>query len=382
MSKSKSEPQKNPLPQSLLSRSVDSENVEMQTILSVMEKLLHWAAIIESSDDAIISKSNEGIITSWNKGAERLYGYTSKEIVGKPVSVLMPPEKGDDFPFIMKQLHEGKRIEHYETKRLTKDGKILNVSITVSPIKDSSGNIIGASKIARDITMRIENEKRREEFVSTASHELKTPITTQKAYGELLERMLTKDGDKKYITYVRRINQQTLKITKLIDDLLELSRFQSGTLKMESTEFDINALIKETINDLQTIIPQKISYKGIKSTKMYGDRDRIGQVLNNLLTNASKYSPGSHKIEVVSSKKDNYVVTSIKDYGIGIEREYFTRIFESFFRVSGDDEQTFPGMGIGLSFSREVIKRHKGDIWLESKKGEGSTFYFSLPIKK
>src|SRR3989344_4655194 len=137
---------------SLLSKGVSSENSEMNNILRIMEKLLHWAAIIESSDDAIISKSIDGYITSWNSGAQGLYGYKPEEIIGKPVSILMPPEKKDDFPFIMKQLHEGKRVEHYETQRMAKDGRILHVSLTVSPIRDSQGNIIGASKIARDIT--------------------------------------------------------------------------------------------------------------------------------------------------------------------------------------------------------------------------------------
>ena len=164
----------------MISKGVSSDNPEMNNIMLMMEKLLHWAAIIESSDDAIISKSAEGYITSWNKGAERLYGYTSEEIVGQPVSILMPPEKKDDFPYIMSRLHAGKRIEHYETERMTKDGRKLHVSLTVSPIRDSSGKIIGASKIARDISERIENEKRRDEFVSTTSHELKTPITSQK----------------------------------------------------------------------------------------------------------------------------------------------------------------------------------------------------------
>lgn len=235
---------KNSLHTSGIAKTIPSDNPEMQQMLAMMEKLLHWAAIIESSDDAIISKSLDGVITSWNRGAERLYGYTAHEIIGKPVSILMPPEKEDDFPYIMKQLHEGKRIEHYETRRKTKYGKVLDVSITVSPLRDTSGNIIGASKIARDISSRIENEKRREEFISTASHELKTPVTSQLAYGELLERMIVKNGDTGYLPYIKKINAQTHKLTKLIEDLLELSRVQTGRLKIESSEFDFDHLLE------------------------------------------------------------------------------------------------------------------------------------------
>ena len=345
-----------------------------------MEKLLHWAAIIESSDDAIISKSVDGYITSWNRGAQRLYGYKPEEIIGKPVSVLMPPSKKDDFPFIMKQLHEGKRVEHYETQRMTKDGRILHVAITVSPIRDSQGNIIGASKIARDITERIEHEKRRDEFVSTASHELKTPITSQKAFGELLERLIKKNGDTHYLPYIQKINQQTGKLTKLIEDLLELSRVQSGRLKMENKQFKFDELIQEIADDIQMISHHEIITKGKTKKIIKGDRERVGQVLTNLLSNAVKYSPNSDKIIITSSVKEDSVQVAIQDFGIGIPEAFHERIFERFFRVTGEDEKTYPGMGIGLHVSLEIVKHHQGKLWVESEKGKGSTFYFTLPF--
>ena len=359
-----------------------TESTDMKEIMSVMEKLLYWAAIIESSDDAIISISMEGTIISWNKGAERLYGYTAQEIIGQPVSVLMPSEKEDDFPFILKQLRTGKRMEHYETKRQAKDGKIIDVSITVSPIKDSTGNIIGASKIARDISMRIEVEKRREEFISTASHELKTPITTQKAYGELLERLIKKNGHVEYLPYIEKMNVQTIKITKLIEDLLELSRMRNGKFVMVNKVFAYEDLISEVVEDMQRITSQHIQWKSKLDVKVKGDRDRIGQVITNLVTNASKYSPNADKIVVAAFIQDDKVITTVTDYGIGIDDSYYEKIFELFFRVTSHDEKTYPGMGIGLNFSKEIIKRHGGNIWVESKKGVGSTFFFSLPIIK
>jgi PAS domain S-box-containing protein len=357
-------------------------NPELNNILSVMEKLLHWAAIIESSYDSIISKSVEGYITIWIKGAQQLYGYTPEEIIGKPVSILMPPEKKDDFPFIMKQLHEGKRVEHYETKRMTKNGRILDVSITVSPIRDTAGNIIGASKIARDITEHVENERRRDEFISTASHELKTPITSQKMYGELLEQLIEKNGHTQYKLYIQKMNAQTVKLEKLINDLLELSRVQTGHLRLENEPFIIDSLVYEVVDDIQAITKHNIICKGKTEKKIRGDKNRIEQVLMNLLSNATKYSPKAKKIVVsLTVKKDN-VVISVQDFGIGIAKEYHEKIFERFFRVTGLDEKTYPGMGIGLDFSQEIVNRHQGTMWVESEKDKGSTFYVALPFIK
>jgi PAS domain S-box-containing protein len=364
----------------LLSKGILTDNSEMNNILIMMEKLLHWAAIIESSDDAIISKSIDGYITSWNKGAQQLYGYTPEEIVGKPVSILMPPEKKDDFPFIMKQLHEGKKVEHYETQRMTKDGRILHVSITVSPIRDSQGNIIGASKIARDITDRVENEKRRDEFVSTASHELKTPITSQKIFGELLEKIIDKEGYTNLKPYIQKINKQTTKMTKLVEDLLELSRVQTARLKIDNEEFLYDDLIHEIVESIQLTTKHTIINQAKTNKKVKGDRERLSQVLMNLLSNAIKYSPKADKIIITTEMKGSTIITGIQDFGIGIAKEYHHKVFERFFRVTDMDEKTYPGMGIGLFLSQEIVTRHNGKLWIESNKGKGSTFYFSLPI--
>ncbi len=364
----------------ILKKGISTDNSEMSSILIMMEKLLHWAAIVDSSDDAIISKSAEGYITSWNKGAERLYGYTSDEIIGKPVSVLMPPEKKDDFPYIMKQLREGKKVEHYETQRRTKTGKTLHVSLTVSAIRDSQGNIIGASKIARDITERIENEKRRDDFVSTASHELKTPITSQKIFGELLEQIIEKEGYTKLKPYIYKINQQTKKMTKLVEDLLELSRVQTARLKVEKKNFLYDNLLDDIIDDVQLTTKQKIILKKRTGKKVKGDRERLNQVLMNLLSNAIKYSPKADKIIITTEVNGSEIITGIQDFGIGIEKAYHQKVFERFFRVTDIDEKTYPGMGIGLFLSHEIVAHHNGKMWVESAKGKGSTFYFSLPI--
>lgn len=361
------------------------ESSEMDSILSTMEKLLHWAAIIESSDDAIISKSVQGIITSWNPGAQRLYGYTPEEIIGKPVSMLMPPEKENDFPNIMKQLLAGHKVEHYQTKRKTKDGRVIDVSITVSPIRDSQGNIIGASKIARDITERVEIEKRRDEFVSITSHELKSPITSQKLYGELLEKLIEENGDTVYKPYIAKINTQTKKLEKLINDLLDLSRLQAGQLQLDHNTFTLHELLDEVIADMAaTTSSHAIVFdnKGNEplNPSMTGDWERLAQVFTNLISNAVKYSPDADQVIISARSHDDAIEIMVQDFGIGISPQYHTRIFERFFRVSDEDEKTFPGMGIGLDFSKEVVERHGGKIWVESQKGEGASFFVLLPI--
>lgn len=358
-------------------KSVSADDTSM---LQVMDKLLHWAAIIESTDDAIISKSSEGIITSWNKGAEKLYGYKAEEIVGKHISMLIPPEKEDDFPIIMSRLREGKKIDHYETKRLSKDGNIIDVSITVSPLKDAEGNIIGASKIARDVTERKEYERRRDEFVSTASHELKTPITSQKIYGELLEKVVREREDDHYLPYIKKMNDQTKKLTNLIHDLLEMTQAQSGHLELVKEGFLLDELIREIVDDLNQTTDHKIRIKENGPHKIFGDKGRIGQVLMNLLSNAIKYSSQESEISVNTTRTKNEVEICITDFGMGIPKEYHQKIFERFFRVLGTDETTYPGMGIGLSFCKEIITRHEGKIWVESEQGKGSRFYFTLPV--
>lgn len=357
-----------------------SANSIMNPIFEVIEKLVYWAAIIESSDDAIMGMSTEGTITSWNKGAERLYGYTIDEVLGKHISLLMPPKKKDDFPKVLKWIRGGKKVEHYETKRMTKNGKVIDVSLTVSPIRNSKGTIIGASKVARDITERIENEKRREEFISTTSHELKTPLTSQKIFGEVLEQLIERDGNTQYIPYIQKINLQTAKLTKLVDDLLEMSRIRTGRMKMEQELFDLESLIEEVISSMQKTTKHKIIVNGTINKKIIGDRERIGQVITNLLSNAFKYSPKANKVIITTGNKSNFVTVSIQDFGIGIPKEYQQNIFERFFRVTGPDEKTFPGMGIGLHLCQEIVSRHGGEIWVESKKGKGSKFTFSLPL--
>jgi PAS domain S-box-containing protein len=590
------------------------------------------AAIVQSSDDAIISKSTKGIITSWNSSAEKMFGFTAGEMIGQSILKIIPLDRYDEETHILSQLRAGYSIDHFETKRLTKEGNAIDISLTISPIRDKEGKIIGISKIARDITLakkaesllRIsekrfrtlteslpqliwtadkdgsvdffsqqwydytgstpekslgagweryiypkhvtkvlsscqygletgqpivvelklmakdesykwfylignpvkdangdtikwigaltdidkqkktetilkESEKRfrllaqslpqliwvtdekgksefvsmnwedytgihlqmlddkwesivhpddlemimhtwkgslvactpykaevrlksktgeyrwfsaigepvfdnenkiikwvgafsdihhlkkeqqrKDAFLSMASHELKTPVTTIKAYGEIAELMLQQKGDEPILAIQRKMSKQVNKLTTLITDLLDNIRVEKGKLIYSETYYDFNDLVNEIVDDMQKINPHfKITYHFEKKARLFGDIDKIGQVINNLITNAIKYSPGTDEIILNMEVQNEGVQLSVQDFGIGIPAEDKPHIFEQFYRVNGDSQSTFPGMGIGLYICSEIINRQGGKIWVESTLGKGSTFYIWLPF--
>ncbi|MGN6533318.1 MAG: PAS domain S-box protein [Ginsengibacter sp.] len=355
------------------------------------EKQATLAAIVSSSDDAIVSKTLFGIITSWNHSAFKMFGYTEAEVLGKHISIIIPPDRMDEETMIIENIRNGKKINHFETVRIAKDGRKLNISLTVSPIRNKAGKIIGASKIARDITEKIQTEKQRllyteklkqlnkykDEFMAMASHELKTPLTIIKANLDILVLKMQKDDNSQF---VEKTLKQVEKLDKLINDLLDISKIQAGKLELKLADFDMNVLLKEMIHNIQPTTPIKILLNEYSGSNLlaYGDMDRIGLVIVNLLGNAIKYAPGSEEIKVEAFKSDDAIIVSIQDKGIGIPQEELTNIFSRFYRVSGLTS-TFAGSGIGLYISSQIISRHGGKIWAVSELNKGSTFYFSIP---
>ncbi|HZO73436.1 MAG TPA: PAS domain S-box protein [Ktedonobacteraceae bacterium] len=359
---------------SAIGRNITERNNAEQT-----KKML--AAIVESADDAILSKTLDGTITSWNRGAERLYGYTPEEIIGQPVSVLMPSEKKDDFPYVMGRLRAGLRVEHYETRRITKDGKILDVSVTVSPLKDAAGKVVGASDITRDITEQKRLEKIKDDFIDAASHELKTPLTSQKVFIQMLQKEVEKHGDRHYERLLDRIEKQHKKMMNLISEMLTLTRIQSGKFVLAKTRCDLTGCVQEVVREMQEVARHhQILVKGELSRETEIDQERMSDVISNLLTNAIKYSPDAEKVIITLSEDAENAIITIQDFGIGIAPENHTKVFDRFFRVSGEDESTFPGLGMGLYIASEIVKQHKGRMWVESEKGQGAIFYVSLPF--
>lgn len=352
----------------------------------------HRAAIVKSSDDAIVSKTLDGIITSWNRGAERTFGYTELEMLGESILKLIPPERHNEEDQIIEQIVSGEKIDHFETIRVTKEGKRIPVSLTISPVKNNEGEIIGASKIARDITDQVKtrnelknlNKKLKKyidyknDFIGMASHELKTPITVIKSNLQLLN-LKTKSEN------IRTMIQKTLnnvdKLTTLVIDMLDISKAESGKLQLNYGKFNLVSLLKENIQNMQAVRSSHhiiFEDNNIEEIYLNADKERISQVFINLLTNAIKYSPQSGKVKVKINNRKDEAIIRVTDFGIGIPKDQFSNIFSRFYRVE-DLDPTYSGLGIGLFISKDIIERHKGKIWVESELDKGSTFYVKLP---
>jgi PAS domain S-box-containing protein len=357
----------------------------------VLELQEHLAAIVASSDDAIISKDLNGFILSWNRGAEKLFGYTPDEIIGKHISVLAPPEVADEIPNILARLQRGEFIDHYETKRKTKDGRILTVSLTVSPIRDAAGNVIGASKVARDITERGRQEQQLREanaalirsnedlqqFAYSASHDLQEPLRMVSIYSELLKK---KFGGKLGPVGQEYLDFATTGATRMEQLLKALRAYTfASTAELEPAGvIDATESLAKAMEDLKAAI--KDSGAIINQTPLPRVRIlafQLEQVFQNLIGNAIRYrrvSPPT--IDIGAHRKGRDWVFSVQDNGIGIDPRYKEQVFGIFKRLQNSPEQ---GTGMGLAISERVIRRAGGRIWVESEPGQGSTFFFTLP---
>lgn len=345
------------------------------------EERSRLAAIVEASEDAIIGKTPDGVITSWNQAAERMFGYTAEEAIGKRITLILPPELHQQEEEIIDQVRRGIHIQPYETVGLRKDGTRIDVSLSVSPVKDGAGDIVGAAKIARDITERKELEQRKDEFISMASHELKTPVTSIKGFTQLLQRRFRQRDDAESLRFLARMDTQLDKLTKLINDLLDVSKMQTGQLEYREEPFELDELVAEIMENIQGTTPNyRLVLEKSVPARILGDRDRIGQVLINLLNNAIKYSPGADQVIVRVETDGTDAVVSVQDFGMGIAHAHQKKIFERFYQVGAPEAKTYSGLGIGLYISSEIVRRHGGRIWVKSRKGEGSTFSFSLPL--
>jgi len=343
------------------------------------EKSAMLAAIIASSDDAIISKNFDSIVTSWNDSAERLFGYTAQEMIGESIVKLIPPDRLDEEPQILTLLRQGKRMDHFETIRMAKSGYLLNVSLTISPVKDAQGNIIGVSKIARDITERKQEEMRKNDFIAMVSHELKTPLTSMKAYLQVLLAAAKKDGGAFQLNALSRAEAQVHKMTIMIHDFLNLARLEDGKIGLHKTVFDLHPLIEEISSEAPFLTSNHpIRMVDCENIRLEADRDKLGQVLNNLLSNAIKYSPKGGTITIGCEKLAEKVKVFVKDEGVGISAEDQKRLFERFYRSKDDRIKTVSGFGIGLYLVSEILRYHGSQIAVESSPDAGATFYFLM----
>jgi PAS domain S-box-containing protein len=365
----------------------------------------YWlSAIIESAEDAIITKTLEGIITSWNKGAERIFGYTAQEIIGKPVATLIPPDHIDEEPRILARLRRGERIEHYETVRSRKDGTLVNISLTVSPIRGPGGQVIGASKIARDITERKEAEAERErlfaleqqarseseeanrlkdEFLATVSHELRTPLTSILGYSKMLcSGML---GEKETAHAVDAIERNARAQAQIVNDILEVSRIITGKLSLDLRQISPVPAVESAIDTIRPTVGAKgvrlITSLDPSIGPVLIDPDRLQQIAWNLLSNAAKFtSPGGH-IEVRLEELDGQVKLKVSDTGIGIAPDFLPFVFDRFRQADSSITRTHGGLGLGLALVRYLAELHGGSVKAESQgEGRGATFIVAFPL--
>ena len=234
-----------------------------------------------------------------------------------------------------------------------------------------------------DITVQKQLQQQKDNFLGIASHELKTPVTSIKAYAQVLESIFRNKGDIKEAGMLSKLNAQVNRLTSLIADLLDVTKIQSGRLEFDETFFDFGQLVREVIDDMRPTAPKhQIEEEIAAIEQVYGDRERIRQVIINLITNAVKYSPHSDKIIVRAYMHKKNAILCVRDFGVGIASEKQGKVFEQFYRVSGDKQHTFPGLGLGLYISSEIVKRMDGKIWVESEEGKGSTFCFSLSLER
>ncbi|OOZ71466.1 hypothetical protein BOW49_12655 [Solemya velum gill symbiont] len=342
-----------------------------------------YEAIIQSSDDAIVSQTLDGIITSWNPGAEKLFGYRADEVIGRPMLILLPPEREKEELNIHARIAHGESVETFEAKRLHKDGSTLEISVTTSTIIDDAGKVIGISNIARDISERKRLERMKSEFVSTVSHELRTPLTSIRgALGLVLGKAAEQLPDKAR-SMLEMAERNSERLTLLINDILDLEKIESGRLEFEFATMDLLPLAKRALEDNEGYAHKHQVQLHLQSdltqAQIHGDAHRLLQVFANLISNAVKYSPQDDIVEIsVSSHNDGFRVT-VRDHGSGIPKEFRSRIFQRFAQADSSDTRDKSGTGLGLSITKAIVERHGGRIGYTSEVGVGTEFYFDLP---
>jgi len=339
-----------------------------------------YRRLFEASRDGIlIVDPCSGMITDANSAMTELLGYTHEQLPGREIWHIGLLKDREATLEALRELQK-KHVLRYETAVLhTTEGRRRALEIVCNLYQENGHDVIQCN--IRDITERKELEQRKDEFISMASHELKTPVTSLKGFLALLQRRLTAQGEEKGLHYLARMDAQVHRLTKLINDLLDLSKMQAGQLVYREERFDVDALMQEIVENVQgTTQTHHLLLEGQARTEMFGDRDRIGQVLINLLNNAIKYSPQADTVLVHVSQDHNQAHMSVQDFGIGIAKEHQHKIFERFYQVTDPEENTYPGLGIGLYISCQIVKRHGGQLWVESEKGEGATFHVTLPL--
>jgi len=362
------------------------------------------AAIVASSSDAIISKTLQGIITSWNASAERMFGYTAQEIIGESILRLIPDDRRQEEDQILMRLRAGELIDHYETVRVTKDGRHRDVSLTISPIKDNAGKIIGVSKIIRDITerKRVEEEQQRlivrertaraeaetanrlkDEFLATVSHELRTPLNAIIGWCHMLGQ--GKSDEATFARALKTIERNAKLQAQLIEDILDVSRIITGKVRLNTRPVDMAAVINAAIDSVQLASEAKNIKLEVRvdpsARHTNGDVTRLQQVVWNLLSNAIKFTPEGGSVAIRLERQGHNARITVSDTGQGISNQFLPFIFDRFRQADGSSTRRQSGLGLGLAIVRHLVELHGGTIEAESPgDGLGSMFTITLPL--
>jgi PAS domain S-box-containing protein len=365
----------------------------------IRREALRLAAIVESSEDAIVGKDLNSIVTSWNVAAEQMFGYAAADIIGKSVRLIIPDDRQHEEDDVLRRIRDGQRIEHFETIRCKKDGTLVPVSLTISPIRNERGVVIGASKIARDIGDRIraDEERRRllemarsanrlkDEFLATLSHELRTPLNAIVGYSRMLQAGILADGEKQ-TKALDTLVRNAASLTQIVEDVLDVSRIVSGKLRLNVQAVELSQIVREAVETSQPAADAR----GIRldvivdpqGTLVSGDPDRLRQVVWNLCSNAVKFSQRGDRVEVRLERVNSHVEVIVTDTGIGIETAFLPHLFERFTQADAATNRVHSGLGLGLAISRHLVELQGGQISAHSEGlGRGSTFRVELPLR-
>jgi PAS domain S-box-containing protein len=375
-------------------------------------------AIVASSEDAVVSKTLQGVVTSWNAAAERLFGFTAAEMIGQSITRIIPEELLHEEVEILSKLRRGERIERYETTRVHKSGRRLDISLTISPVRDVHGNIVGAAKIAHDITARRETERQladreaqlskllaereffleseraarseaerlgrmKDEFLATLSHELRTPLNAIQGWATLLRQrhVSPQDRDRGLEIIERNVRVQG----EIINDLLDMSRIISGKMDLDVQSVFLHEIIEAAIESVGPSATAKgIRIQPVLDTRIgavRGDPNRLQQVLWNLLSNAVKFTPKDGRIRIALQRVNSHAEICVEDNGIGIAPEFLPHVFERFRQADSTSTRRQGGLGIGLSLVKTLVEMHGGSVKADSPGvNSGSVFTVDLPV--
>jgi PAS domain S-box-containing protein len=363
------------------------------------------AAIIDSSDDVIVSKTLDGTITSWNPAAERLFGWTAADAIGRSIMLIVPDDRRAEEEGVLARIRGGERVDHFETVRRAKDGRLIDMSITVSPIKDASGRIVGASKVGRDIgeRRRLEEQRARllgreqearrqaeglnrakDELLTTVSHELRTPLNSILGWARLVQSgNLDDSGHEQAINAIVR---NAMVQTRLVEDLLDMSRIAAGRMRLDLESMELNAAVEAALETVRPAARAKnvalVATLDAALGSIEGAPDRLQQVVWNLLMNAVKFTPSGGRVDISTRRKSGTVDIVVSDTGRGIAANLLPHVFEPF--LQGDDSRRDPksGLGLGLALVRRLVELHGGTVVADSPGPDrGATFTVTLPLQ-